>query len=362
MKMRSTLRYGEGGDAFRSLQGRAIQREQEDESSATQSCDDLPPVVMHSSGGDQQGYGQYSPAGLAEIYAKLHVKCLVAVHFFSGFRRSQDLHEVIDETAVAAGVVMYTLSIDICMQKQDANLCGSKAMKFWCDRISSGQVIAAGGGPPCETYSAARFQAGGPPPLRDQDNLNGLPALRAKQWNQVRVGSELIRFMCQILLQIAICGGCGFCEHPQWPNWIAKLRPPSIWTMKALRLLKSLACATVTSFDQCIFQAPLKKPTTILAIRLEEFRTEILRHGHGGRCCHAGGHTPLKGKDSSGAFMTARAKIYPPGLNSLLGRAIVAFVAKRHSDFSATDLPSELLPFRNHLFAANHVVQPDFHG
>ena len=362
MKAKMLARFGAGGEAFQALQGHRTMPTPDHVDLRPAPDDDLPPVIMHSEGGTQHGTGQFSVGGLADIYAKLHVKCLVAVHFFSGFRRTQDLHEVICETAISAGVMLYTLSIDICMQKQDANLCGNRAMRFWCDRISSGQVIAAGGGPPCETFSAARHQPGGPPPLRDQQNLMGLPALKAKQWKQVAVGSELIRFTCQIMLQLALCGACGFCEHPQWPSWIALARPASIWTMRAMRLLKSLACTQVTSFDQCVFQASLKKPTTIMTIRLGNFRREVLRMGHKGRCCHPEGHTPLKGRDSDGSFMTARAKIYPPALNLLLGRVITTFAAEKHGNFCSEELPSELKVFCEDSFADSRTVQPDYHG
>jgi hypothetical protein len=56
------------------------------------------------------------------------------------------------------------LSIETCMQKIEGNLASSKAFQFWMHQITTGQVCGMGGGPPCETFTAARLLEGGPPP------------------------------------------------------------------------------------------------------------------------------------------------------------------------------------------------------
>ena len=71
----------------------------------------------------------------------------------------------------------------MCMQKIEGNLASSKAFQFWMHQIATGQVCGMGGGPPCETFTAARLIEGGPPPLRSgsrtSDSASGNNALSA---------------------------------------------------------------------------------------------------------------------------------------------------------------------------------------
>ena len=50
------------------------------------------PFLLQSNGGRAQGEaGMFQQYGLAAEAARLHVKGLIFVHFFSGFRRKEDL-------------------------------------------------------------------------------------------------------------------------------------------------------------------------------------------------------------------------------------------------------------------------------
>ena len=125
---------------------------------------ELPSVVMQSpQGGQDVGNGQLDEKGLAALYSKLHLKCLVFVHFFSGYRRSQDLHTTLQEISGNAGVKLYVLSVDICMQRRDADLCDDAKARYWIERIKSGQVIGAGGGPPARLTLQPDSRQGAPP-------------------------------------------------------------------------------------------------------------------------------------------------------------------------------------------------------
>ena len=107
-----------------------------------------------------------------------------------------------------------------------------------------------------------------------------------------------------------------------------------------------------------------KKPTTLLLLRLDSFRHEMLRLGLGGRCPHAkGAHQRLQGRNENGEFRTAIGKIYPHGLNAALGRAIRRFAALTFDcKLLAQELPEELRAFTQQVFEAPDTVQPDFHG
>lgn len=263
----------------------------------------------------------------------------------------------------AAHTLWSSRSICVC-KKKDGNLATSNATSWWLERIRAGQIIGTGGGPPCETFTAARFLPDGPRPLRTGSHPDGLPALNAKEWMQVRIGSRLVFFIFEILLELARFGGCGFAEHPQWPLWAARHDPASIWSSRPARLCKTLNCFSVISFDQCVVGSPAKKPTTILLLRLDSFRHELLCTGHGGRCHHRkGAHEQLQGRDETGVFRTAVGKIYPAGLNQALGRAVCRYVEETFDHkLLHHDLPMELTCFKQQIFEDEGVVQPDYHG
>ncbi len=44
----------------------------------------------------------------------------------------------------------------------------ASAPQFWCQQTRSDRVTAVAGGPPCETWSVARWFPGRPPPLRNR--------------------------------------------------------------------------------------------------------------------------------------------------------------------------------------------------
>ena len=102
------------------------------------------------------GGGAFTHAGLAREAARLHIRALAIIHFFSGYRRAEDIHHIIDQRIAEDGTHVFALSIDLCMQRKSGGLATSAALKWWKARVLSGQVVAAGGGPPCETYTVAR--------------------------------------------------------------------------------------------------------------------------------------------------------------------------------------------------------------
>ena len=60
--------------------------------------------------------------GMARETAMLHVRALVTVHFFSGYRRQGDLHSVIEQLTLQDGTHVFALSIDLCMQRKSGDL------------------------------------------------------------------------------------------------------------------------------------------------------------------------------------------------------------------------------------------------
>ena len=358
--------------AYENLQGRQVSSKEPQDPKLWWQTSDLPAFVFQSMQGWDCGKGAYSMYGLAREAALLHVRALVSVHFFSGFRRVGDLHDIIEHQVLASGVLasgahVFAISVDLCMQRQSADLAKPGALQWWYNRAASGQLVSAGGGPPCETYTAARMHqmpgGGGPRPLRSGTHHTGLPALTKKEWAQVWIGDALLHFLLDILAILAALGMSGFLEHPQFPTWCIAHNPASIWALEATKLLKGLQCCSIVSFDQCIVGAPAKKPTTLLLIRLPEVRHSLLQKGRVGRCNHLpNAHEALIGKQSDGSYQTAKAKVYPPGLNRVLGQAMFSFAAKLSTGTEDRQLPTEFHPFLQQTFEEHTVIQPDYHG
>ena len=106
-----------------------------------------------------------------------------------------------------------------------------------------------------------------------------------------------------------------------------------------------------------------KKPTTLLLLRLPRVRDLLLGRGCYGRCHHPpGSHVALIGRETDGTFHTAKAKVYPYGLNKILGEALFK-AAMQWSDLDVVDtLPEDFLPYLEQSCHDAGVVQPDYHG
>ena len=116
---------------------------------------------------------------LARLHAILHIRTLCFVHFFSGYRRHGDLQACIDSHWVQGATQLFCLSIRYCLQNEDGDLTSKANQRWWQDRVLSGAICGVGGGPPCETFSAARLLPDGPPPLRSWERADALHLLHA---------------------------------------------------------------------------------------------------------------------------------------------------------------------------------------
>ena len=351
--------------AYSFLQGTKITAIPPDTSRLWWNHNDLPAFVLHSVQGRDAAGGALDMHGLAYQTALLHIRSLVIVHFFSGYRRMGDIHHIVEHRTVESGEHIFTISVDLCMQREKGDLATPQASKWWRERIYSGQVAAAGGGPPCETFTVARQFDGGPRPLRRRSASQpfGIPGLTQREWNQLCVSDRLLRFLLDILVALALMGMSGFLEHPQFPLWNVRGEPASIWTFDAIRYLKNLSCFTVVSFDQCVVGAAGRKPTTLLLLRMMKVREQLLKRGHGGRCHHPPGtHTALIGRDTEGTFHTAKAKVYPYGLNRILGDALFQAATQWTKLAVTQELPMEFHAYLEQSCHDSTVIQPDYHG
>lgn len=182
-------RFGGGADAFQYLEGIGI-----DDGGMTHD-NDFPPFILESYGGEEHGAGgKYRCNGISVWDCRLHLRCVCFVHFYSGYRRSGDICHCIEQDFMWDTTQVFCLSVDLCLQGGKGDLMNVENQKFWLARVASRQVFGGGGGSPCETFSAARYMDGGPPPLRSATYPYGLPHLGKRQARQVAVGNSLLFF------------------------------------------------------------------------------------------------------------------------------------------------------------------------
>ena len=324
----------------------------------------LPAFVVQSVGYLKGQADCYDMSGLARLHALLHIRTLCFIHFFSGFRRPGDLQHSIEHHSIQGIVHVFCISVDYCIQNADGDLTAPRNQRWWRDRLASGAICGLGGGPACETFTAARLLDDGPPPLRSERFPHGLPWNTSRGWAQTMVGSELLRFILGMTLLAARCGACAFIEHPAYPVWAKDLRPASIWSGRAIRLLRRLACCQVVSFDQCVFRCAARKPTSLLLVRLPSLVETIQGRGQMGRCVHPRGwHQSLRGRDAQGAFRTSIAKIYPEELNRAIADSVVTFCSSFAQSLQWVEpLDALLVPLLSYDFVTETCVQPDFYG
>ena len=96
MHLKWSQRNPIAGSGFEQLQGHALTKHEAPEPRVVLFDDDLPAFVYQSPPGMNPGDGRFSLHGLAKETARLHIRTQVFVHFFSGYRRRGDLHDLLE--------------------------------------------------------------------------------------------------------------------------------------------------------------------------------------------------------------------------------------------------------------------------
>ena len=118
-----------------------------------------------------------------------------------------------------------------------------------------GAIIYAHFGTPCNTFSSARKEDGGPPPLRDVHHPDGIPSLTGDLWFTTFLGNLFRDRTCEACFVLVLLGADFSIENP-----LSSL----IWETPLMISLLCRARAFVRDFDQCAFGAPSKKPTRMM--------------------------------------------------------------------------------------------------
>ena len=141
-----SARCPNSGTAFGHLQGHAVAQADAAAPQVFLFREDLPAFVMQSASGFNSGDGRFSLYGLARETAILHIRTQVFLHFFSGFRRRGDLHDILEHHIFPHGQQLFLISVDMCLQRERGDLASSSSLSWWLKRIRSGQICGAGGG------------------------------------------------------------------------------------------------------------------------------------------------------------------------------------------------------------------------
>lgn len=242
-------------------------------------------------------------------------RCIILIHLFSGRRRSGDFHSHVRQWSRNSAFRIFLLSLDTAVSVSQGNL--SLSSPAWGKVLALYQQGAVGGtlsGPPCETFSEARFHEveghPGPRPLRSHDRPFGLDGLTLRELAQLGAGSE---FGLQTLWTLGyhmIFGGIFTAEHPAVPRDPSR---PSIWRLALTECLRQHPDAVLDYIEQYKWGAAAVKPTHLLHFGLPHFRRDLWAtassscprptQGAIGRC------------STTGTYRTAAHKEYPIELN-----------------------------------------------
>ena len=189
--------------------------------------------------------------------------------------------------------------------------------------LRAGWLAAIWLGTPCQSFSRARNQPGGPPALRDKEHVHGLPGLRPCDQAAVELGNILARFSSRVLLQAALLLVPAVMENPAL-SWIWQTR----W-LTAVARRRDFAF-TVTEF--CQWQnLPFRKSTGFLHTCVElSLGSRRCLGAKRGLCAKTGApHRPLTGQTPEGKFWTKIAEPYPRKLCRTVASDIDGAIAAR---------------------------------
>ena len=244
---------------------------------------------------------------LKQVRATPH---FIVVHLFSGRRRLQDFHWHLDDLARRMAIQVTVLSLDTAVSSFYGNLeITSTTWERLCTLYEQKWVAGTLTGPPCETFSEARFTelpgAQGPRPLRSHEQLFGLEHLKSREYKQLAMGSKFFLQSCKALVFHLIYGGIFVGEHPAPP---ADGNRPTIWRSALVQLLLQHPDVCLHVVPQWLWGAGAIKPTGLITVRLPYFKKDM----YDNQVPFAIKPTaPIIGRFKDGTFKTSEHKEYP---------------------------------------------------
>ena len=238
--------------------------------------------------------------------------------FFAGNRRDDDMAAWISRCSD-----LVPISIDTAVHPERGNVFDDA---LWLDMIAARKIVGGHAGPPCESYTLARWipHPGSlkPRPLRTKEYPWGLASRTLREWFQCYIGNSLAWKALILLLRIFLAGGAISLEHPRGPSqdhpaWC-------IWDSAFVRRMLKHREMRKFQFIQGPLGKPYYKPTTFLIGRMHGLPRAIYQaYSPGWRASMT-----LGGKDSTGCWKTSEAKQYPSKLCQLVAEAFATHADK----------------------------------
>lgn len=262
------------------------------------------------------------------LYPVIHRPCFLVLHLFSGRRRHGDLHEALMTLSQDLACDLKVVSLDTAVDSSCGDLSSDSYTWSMVVRLAKqGRISAAIAGPPCETYSEARFHVPEdlpaedrdkwPRPLRTEERPWGVEGLRYREMKQLLVGNRFGLQTLWLFVMLLCCGGCMIIEHP---NPTRKPGRAALFTMPIVNLLLELPEVILHVIYQSHYGARAVKPTGLLALRIGQFWRSMQPWKS---------YTPKEeiemkiGRYRDGTFRTSELKEYPRGLSWSLAQCIV---------------------------------------
>jgi len=191
--------------------------------------------------------------------------------------------------------------------------------------ILNGVVAVMHLGMPCTTWSRARRWDGrGPCPLRDDDEfLWGYPMeeLSKADAEKLQTGNRLtrrtlslLRLACQMKIPVIL-------ENPMTSR---------CWKIPDLQAIIKQFRGTLCQADFCQYGTPWRKSTLFFAFFLPGLEKQLATCSGRGICSASKRpHTILSGVDSSGVFLTLKARPYPVQLYNTIARHVIQLLSSQ---------------------------------
>ena len=202
-----------------------------------------------------------------------------------------------------------------------------KLVRGW---LLAGQVAAVWLGTPCSSFSRARDRPGGPPPLRSNACVLGLPGLSDKDALKVQLGNKLMRFSVSVLI---------LCRRLVIPAVMENPATSRLWITPGVKYVACLSGARMFQTDYCQWGVPWRKRTKFLGLHIDLSPIERQCSGVPGWSSGYPGqvvcarslkpHIVLCGVDANNVFRTLIAEPYPPTLCTGLVKCFASAIAAR---------------------------------
>ncbi|CAK0826564.1 unnamed protein product [Prorocentrum cordatum] len=185
--------------------------------------------------------------------------------------------------------------------------------------VNNGLIAAVWLGTPCHSWSRARDIRPGPPPLRSDLHVMGLPDLAPRDAEKVRIGNAHMKFSASLF---------SLCQAVRVPVAIENPHMSRIWLTSQFRRLQRKCRSVVLDF--CQFGQSCRKRTRIIYDHVDLQPLHRLCRGPRGICSRTGRpHDQLQGKNADGIFHTLLAEAYPADLCTSIVRCFQLALAEK---------------------------------